>query len=170
MTLREDVSDNPEAKKVLQIAMRSLRKPEALKFRANFLKGLHRIQPRTPSGLILPTKGAYKLDIDRVERTIARITRGLFYDLKKCRLPDDYHVSVFGSYKMKKLSNGDIEQFTSQILEPLGRQTGIMVGRNVFLYKFLFTDSDPNLSIWLFLFYGTIVFFALIDKASQTGQ
>jgi len=170
LTLREDVRNHPDVKAVLPIAMRSLRRPEASIFRANFIKGLKRIHPTTPSGLILPVRGAYTLDLMRIERVLQRLTKGLFFHLKGYRLPNDYSVSIFAPFTMRNLAWETVQWFAENVLEPLGKQTGIVVGRKVFLYKFLFTDSDPSSSIWLYLFYERVVFFALTGQSGSSGE
>lgn len=161
LTLREDVYDHPDVQAVLPVLMRSLRKPEAIRFRLNINRDLTRLQPRTSAGLVLPARGALKLNIARLFRTMERVTKGLFFDLRGWRLPDGYAVNVFAPFTMTNLTEDALKWFADNVLEPLGKKTGIMVGRGVFLYKVIFTDTDPNCSIWLYLFYGRIVFFAL---------
>lgn len=50
----------------------------------------------TPAGLHLGTTGAYKVDLIRARRTIARITRGLFRKEMAERLPL-YPIEIFAN-------------------------------------------------------------------------
>jgi hypothetical protein len=161
LTLREDVNHHPDVQAIPPILMRSLKKPEAMRFRSNVYRELTRVQPRTPAGLVLPARGALKLNRRRLFRVIERITKGLFYDLRGRRLPDAYDVNVSAPSTMTDKTEDELKWFAENVLEPLGRKTGIMVGRGVFLFKVVFADIDPNCSIWLYLFYGRIPFFAL---------
>ncbi len=160
LTLREDVKTHPDVKAILPVVMRSLRKPEAETFRTTFLRGLEKVHPITPGGLILPERGAYTIDWKRLATVIQRITRGLFYEFKGHRLPEGYEVLPFAPFTMEDLDQESVQFFNENFLEPIGRRTGIVVGRKVFLFKFIDTDTDPNSSMWLYLFYERIVFFA----------
>ena len=79
IAFRHDV-DHPDAAAARDSALRSLDRHEASRFRAAFLSAVREVDLRTAAGLYVGRAGAYGIDVDRLDRVVARITAGLFYD------------------------------------------------------------------------------------------
>ena len=106
-----------------------------------------------PHGLYLPTYlVAKKVNINRIQRIIWKITRGLYFDEFNKMLPEDteYSIDLYDQY------HKPIEEFKYVIYtEPKGRYPG------VFDYKFI--DIDEYV-MWGMLFWDYFISFIVHRK------
>jgi hypothetical protein len=113
------------------------------------------LRPLMSSGGIF--LGNYRmLDVDesRISLIFERLTRGLYFDALKSRLPQKCHFQVMTvqPHNMEKL----IENF-----RPLKTRE---IGKGTFECAFFYSKEAPEKSQWLFLFYETALFIVKTDN------
>lgn len=162
LILREDVSDHPDVRELLPSVLRSLRYPHNVPLKVGLLKTFRLVNPRTPSGLLLSEKKhAYYPNINRLERVIERMTKGFFYHEKGYRLPDGYEAVGFSPDRFNLADDKSLKFWRTRLIGPVSAQRPKILGNDVFSYKFLCDSTDPNSSVWLFLFYKQVPFIGL---------
>lgn len=80
--LRDDISQNANIKLIIQTILRSLGRPEARGLQIHFLDSFTRLGQYTPGGLYLGKRGAYHVDLERINRVGERIFKGIIYKKK----------------------------------------------------------------------------------------
>jgi hypothetical protein len=161
LTLREDTASHPDVKQVLPTVMRSLARPDKVGFTKALLKGLRKVNVRTRGGLYLGSKGAFDVDLARLDRVARRITKGLFYHEKGYRLPDDYDAVAISESGLQDATNDFKQELQANILQPLMSNTPKIIGNQVFSYRVAYADIDANTSVWHFEFYERVRFLCL---------
>jgi len=156
LALRDDLGEERDVVDIIPSVMRSLHRPEAPGLRAGFLAGVRNIEVTTPAGIILGTRMAYDVDLNRLARVPTRIVRALFSRQRGCRLPDGYDVHTLAAAGFRTADREFAEQ-VHEFLAPLINTQPISVGR-VFSYWVTFEPNDPNVSVWLTLFFRRVVF------------
>jgi hypothetical protein len=170
LTLRADVVNHPDIKQTLPTVLRSLTKPRKLGFAKSFALGLREIYLVNHAGAIVGKTGAYNVDLARLDKVIARITKGLFYHERGIRLPDNYDVRSFSDAGLQDATADLKSDLQKLIIEPLMTQSARVVGSNTFVYRVAFTDIDPIASAWLLRFYERVSFLSLINKTDDDLQ
>lgn len=170
ITLREDVINHPTVKKIYPSVKRSFQRNEAARFRQSFINSVTKIRPITPGGILLPLKTVARLETERIENTIERITRGLFYYYKEYPVPNEYSVLVITPWAFSGETEEEVRWFDEFVFKPLTDRPRTLVGDDTFTFKFVFANDEPNLSIWLYLFFGKITFVACVMPKSVTGK
>lgn len=162
-SIRYDIAKHPDAAGVWPTSLRGLRRPEHLALRKTFLRGVRRVEVRTPAGLYLGKAGAYDVDLGRLNRVATRVVRGLFFHHMGYRLPDSCGVDA-------RCTDG-IDSTQADVIEMIRNWVGIcrtqqpiVKGQGTFRYWYRFVDDQaahPNSSVWLLLFYDTVAFFGM---------
>ena len=123
------------------------------------LASIKEVEIETEAGLYLGKHPVLKLEQERIARVAQRIIRGLFFHEKAYSVPEGYEVLA------------SIQQFgIDPILEELqGVQFSEprVIQNGVFCYIFKETESDPNSSVWLALFYGTLAFVGFTRQSPE---
>jgi len=157
--LSAEAGGHPEAQKVADKALLRLLRPQASRFRAQIKKDTSERWIRSPSG-IYGKALAYEADPDRIDSTIARVTRGLHFHECGERLSVDARIKVFSRCR----------RYPARLLQVLERDIGItlaalpakVIGDGVFSYRFSFEKKkDVEEAAWAFTFYGGMPFLAL---------
>lgn len=161
LTLREDVNNHPTVQSLLPSVRAALANPKKAGLRKKVVGTFQKVYPRTPSGLILPPKYIYGIDIPRLVKVVRRVTKGLFYTYEGFRLPSDFTVTVTVPWAMRVLTAEELEYLKESLFDPFSNSPGIIVGNNDFLFKSIFFKDQPNVSGWLYLFYEKITFIAM---------
>jgi hypothetical protein len=67
LTLREDTATHPEVKQILPTVLRSLARPDKVGFTKSLLKSIKKVNVRSRSGLYLGRKGAFDVNLARLD-------------------------------------------------------------------------------------------------------
>lgn len=113
------------------------------------------------NGLMVP---AYemKLPLDRVERVIATIVRGLSIYYAGRRLPEDAEFVVQRWYDVSKLDDTIVNFVTNNALyQAIG-------DGSVFDCRYMLSEKDPVLSLWILRFYSS-AFYSVSTHALGTA-
>jgi hypothetical protein len=127
-------------------------------FARMLLDSIKQIELETEAGLYVGTFDARKIDQDRINRVSQRIIRGLFFHEKACPVPEGYEVRAH------------IQQFGfNPSLATMQFPALRVVQNGIFCYTFKETESDPNSSVWLALFYERLPFVGFTRQPSEAA-
>jgi hypothetical protein len=151
LVVREDAGNHVEARRAWQTVLRSLQRAEATGLRISLLGSIHPVLLRSQSGLLLGRRAGYGVDLDRLNRVVTRIVKGLFFHEKGYRLPATHE--AVGLVDPKLNQEEQSLAYLTKVLGPLQFQPETRVGDGIFSYRFLFTTDEPDSSVWLMSFY-----------------
>jgi hypothetical protein len=151
IVMREDAGEHTEAQRAWRTVFRSLQRSGAAGLRVSLLRSIHPVSLRSPSGLYLGRKTGYDVDLDRLNRVATRIVKGLFFHERGYRLPDTHEASAIVDPRLRLEEQGLDD--TAKVLAALQTQPARTIGNGVFSYRFLFTEDEPDCSVWLMSFY-----------------
>jgi hypothetical protein len=123
------------------------------------LTSIKEVEIETEAGLYLGKHPVLKLEQERIARVAQRIIRGLFFHEKAYPVPEGYE--VLASIQQFGIDPIVEELQGVQFSEPRIVQNG------VFCYRFAETESDPNSSVWMALFYGTLAFVGFTRQSPE---
>jgi hypothetical protein len=129
---------------------------------SDFFRNARVVEQRHQSGLILGSRVAFTLDVSRFARSIEKIVRGLFYCKSDDTLASGYKVFVVTSNEFWR------DRGFQNILADMSPARGC--GDDVFLMRCVRDRSDPNVTAWLFLFYGAVAAFAWTEADAQASK
>ncbi len=161
VAFREDVGDHPDVRAILPVIYRSLKKPRKVGLKNAVLNNIHYRNLRTPGGIFLGPRATYDVELDRLDRVVARIIRGLYHHHTATRIPNDYNVAVFSEDGLR-VSPSNLLQLQTEVLDPLSRTAIHSVGGTVFRYRYAAVATDPLSSAWLLTFYERVSFLGLV--------
>jgi hypothetical protein len=170
LTLRDDVAEHPDVKEVLPTVIRSLARPDKVGFKTALLRNLRKIDLESLGGVYLGRKDGYNVDLNRLNKVASRITKGLFYYERGYRLPNEYEVSAFSESGLRDLTEHLKNELKAKIVQPLMSNAPRTVGNDVFSYRVAYSETDPNASAWLLLFYQQVAFLCLTLPRSLTEK
>lgn len=159
IVLHENVANLPEATPAVDKVVRSLFKPEAKGMLRDFLSRTRVFEDRTPAG-IYHVRTTTDVETERIDRVAERITRGLFWCHQGYRLPDRYVVHVASCEELRHARDERSYLMAQRAQELLEGQAYAVRDGSVFFYFVQFDETDPNLSDWLFWFFGAFFIFA----------
>jgi hypothetical protein len=95
------------------------------------------------------------VDDDRLSHALGMMVKGLFFDARKNRLPDDCRVTIV---RHDPWDYAAVIQAFDLPSKPSSRRVG-----EVFRCAFRWATEDPRLTLWLLLFYGRVLFSATTE-------
>lgn len=101
------------------------------------------VEMSTPGGLYLGQRYAVPIASDAYDKTLERITRGLYWHAFGERLLPETPVKAYW-YR-------GIDDDLAALMKPLHLR---IVGQNQFIYRFGRADDAPQVSMWFYVFYG----------------
>ncbi len=161
LSLREDTAKHPDVEKILPVVFRSLARPEQAGLTRSLMKSVKKVNLRTKGGLYLGIKQAYDVNLARLDNVARRIAKGLFYHENGRRLPSEYEVVAYSEDGLRDLTEDDRQHLQQKIMAPLMSNSPKIVGNGVFSYRVSYSDTDPNTSVWFFVFYERVAFLCL---------
>jgi hypothetical protein len=165
ITMREDITEHPEAVRVLPAVQRGLRRPTG--FRKSFFATLRKAEIRTPSGLYLGNVTVISVDSVRLERVASRIIQGLFYHEKGKRLPERYEAVAYVPSKWAFSRDEEVEKYLVELATYTRSQPSRAIGNGVFSYHFCPCDDDDNSIVWVLIFYEGVTFVGMTMPAEE---
>jgi hypothetical protein len=160
MVLKDRAGSHPEAVSIRDSAFRGLAKPKKTKFTRRILGSMRQVAIRTPAGLYVGKAPAFDVDLTRLDRVVARVTRGLYWHHHShVRLPDDHHVVVWSEDGLRGITPADALQLRSTLIDPVLNNPARSIGRDVLRYWYACSDRK-HVTGWLLEFYGDVRFIA----------
>jgi hypothetical protein len=146
-----------------QKVLRAIRKPNASAKRMELYRSMSPVQVHTPGGLYLGPSFTLRLDGERLKRIMTKIIKGMFWTLRKERLPDDYETYA---HPVGAFPPDDARSATERNILPFREST---IGNGAFAYRWVvLEDVDRNISAWRFVFYGSIAFMGYTVRSGAT--
>jgi hypothetical protein len=114
----------------------------------------------TPSGLYVGHREAIAIEGQRLDRTAARIVRGLFFCEKGHRLPDDHGINTLHFSRVREIEEVDPEAYLAlqQFVTLLWQQPRKLSG-GTFAYQWVQSPNGVDNTMWLLSFYGRTEYF-----------
>ncbi len=168
LTMREDTASFADAQEGHTRLLRGVRHPSRRKLLeatvANF-----EIRARWVGDVYLGRQPAFRIDWSRVDRTIARVVRGLFFHETEKVLPSEY---VAVAFPFEGFDRYDIPMMsTLKRIHENAFSGGVRtVGGGVFEYGYRATESDPNATVWALRFYRAPSFVAFTAPSEWPRQ
>ena len=157
VVLREELAGHPQASRTAAIAMRGLHRPERPGLRRQLLSTLREVDLESPAGLYLGTASEFAHSGSSILSVSKRITRGLYYHHFGQRVPAGHSVVCV---PQRNLPAGDREIWLelSESIDP----TVHSVGDGAFKYRFEISSEDPEISVWVLVYFDVVVFYSTV--------
>jgi hypothetical protein len=160
LTVTEIAKGNPDRQAVLPRVGRSLNRLAARGFSTAFFRDTLPSERFSETGLYLGVGRKYVADGTRLDKTAARIVKGLFSIEKGTRLPDDYVVHTLALARLPALDRAHREvglaarEFIAALNDAPVRKFG-----RTFEYRWLQSPNGPFRSLLLLSFYQRPLYF-----------
>ncbi len=151
LTMREDTQASPDAREAHARLVRGMQHPRRRKFLEATVDRFE-FRERIARGISLGMQPAFQISWPRVDRSVARIVRGLFAHENQRRLPDDY---VAVAYHFEGYDRYDIPMMATlqRVHEVAFTGSRERLGGGVFEYACQSPVEDPNMTVWAVQFY-----------------
>lgn len=121
---------------------------------------LKTIPAELPNGLWIPDIPVIAIDTLRRDRVLCKITRGLFYHVKRHRMPPSCEIKIL------PLNRSQFQDFAEKLNMAYSASDWIVMGEDeTFISRGMTRPSRHETSIWLLRFYKEIAFAASINPA-----
>jgi hypothetical protein len=118
-----------DAAEVTRRMQRALDRPQAHRLRTSIENETFLARPQTPAGLVLPVESWTRVNVERCERVLARIVRGIYWQRTGERLPRELRVCA---YPWEQLTVEQMRELTSY---DTGKWDHGQLGTKVFAYR-----------------------------------
>ena len=149
------VEDKPQVKVQLAAMYRAAVKPKKRKYAERTLRSFFNIEAYSPGDIYLGTLPAFRIDTERLNRTVKRYIKGLYRYETGERLPDVRHINV-------TIDPDNISQKMQQVWQLLVGSEIKNIQEGVFWYAWVQASDYPTYSSWLLVFYDAFPILALI--------
>ena len=118
-----------------------------------------RVQPLyTPAGIYLGDFPMLRIDDSKLEKIFTWIVRGLYYDARKERIPDDY------TFELVRYDPWDFKGVWQHVQQNLSPNGSVSLG-DVFGCAYVAAAEDLFTTWWFLEFYGSACFTVTTKKA-----
>jgi hypothetical protein len=160
LILKERAGSHPEAVAVRDSVFRALAMPRKARFLKRFFSSMGLVALRTPAGLHLGYAPGFNVDLARLDRVVARVTRGLYWHHHdRVRLPDNHEVVVWSEDGLRGIGLAEAGELRRTLVEPIMNNPARTIGRGALSYRFASGDRE-HVTGWLLEFYGDVRFVA----------
>ena len=153
IVLRRGAGDHVDAQRVSDKVLRALQRPGAKGLIKSLLGEVREFWYLNEKGFYEPG-ASYNVDLRRLDRVASRIIRGLFWKEYGERLPGDYEAVSFNASGIQYINEHQLRIINHVISEGELR----VVGNNVFVYCRSIVPEDKYSTVWILLFYESVVF------------
>lgn len=155
LSLRDETFDHPSVQNNWPKIKRSLECKSHGGLRRILIDSTQFVNLRSNAGLYLGKAGVIEPDSKRMDKVLRRIAKGLFYSETGYRLPDNYDIVWHDITNVRDLKQEEKDTII-QMLNYLEATPMKNFGNNVFKYRYMYTNDDPN------CFWGTFSFYLRI--------
>jgi hypothetical protein len=152
LVLRKDIEvNNSDAQAVKPAVMRGYAKKKQQRFLDDLLKEVRMVDVYTPAGIYLGNEWTYSVNLERTNRVVCRIVKGLYYHHYSHRVPDSFNIGSF-PLDENNFSNKNSYKELINIASLLYKNKPNVIGNDVFAYWHQFFGNQET-SVWLLRFY-----------------
>lgn len=180
---------NEDAQQVGWNVVRSMNRPEAKGMRQGLHKTLAPVNLFTESGLYVGSGVRMRMDGERLNRIVSKVTRGMWWEMTKRKLVDEHQKKRLEEPNLPSLSEADMPRLPSNyktFTHPVGSapahedirntERNILIlprhviGKGTFAYRYMIDETDPFVSVWGFSFYGAYHFmgYTVLDEGTES--
>lgn len=163
MAFRWDVSDHSAARAIVDKALRATGRAHG--FRRLFTHTLEDAPIVTHGGIYVEAGGRFKSDMERINRVLARIVRGLYYKKLGTPLATSHHVSIIADEILEQ-SDARLRNEILTAWQPHVQGEPETFGNETFLF-FWYVDIVKDQTCWLLVFFSRVIFFAITTSGEQ---
>lgn len=138
--------------------LRSLERPESVRFRRSFMEGVRGVDLITPSGVVAGKGHYFTADLGRLADVTARITRGLWRHHHGHPLPLEVDVYVFPEGWVEQLDEAAKARLAGVAVPLLGVEDRLIGDGSVFRYRFMSVPTIDEATAWFLDFYRSTRF------------
>jgi hypothetical protein len=161
ISMRHDTGDHPAVRQILPTIYRSLQKPKKKGFQQSLFKNIDELNVFSKGGIYLGRSARYNVDLQRLNRVVERITKGLyFHEFNSC-VPESRETKAFSVSEITFMDQ-EAQKCIIDIWKKVIRSTLKVFGNKVFAYWFQLVQGDPTVSAWVLLFYEKVWFLCFI--------
>lgn len=147
------------SKKVRPSYMRSYEMIKPVTKHQRLLNSIVKVNVKTPNGILLKQATGFKMKADRVNKSLKKIVKGLYFYHHKMSIPDDYSLTVY--FQPRDI----LTPFIKEAKEKKALE-GARFG-NTFSYIHVRAKEDEFVSIWWLSFYQTHGAIILVDSPNK---
>ncbi len=161
-------SESSDGGQIAQVRVRDSKKEERKGLWRRIFSTVRSVQVFTPSGLFLGNSLEFRLDGERIFRTVNRTIRGLYYKMVGTPLPVD---AIVASMEFATYQKGHGQEPNSQrMLGAIASLKEHVIGRDTFLFRYFVTNPDSFVSFWYLEFYKRFAFLGTTRKAGPLSE
>jgi len=156
----ESVCGDVNVMKVNQKFLRSMKRPEARGLKIQMLNSLAITNSVSRGGIYLGKKPVMQIDAKRLDNTITRIAKGLFYKINGYCIPGNYSTTM--TFDKGEQTPSEFEKQIGPYWEPAQS-----IGNDIFKYTYAICNNNPNAMAIIFWFYDKLFFYGIIAPSQQ---
>jgi hypothetical protein len=157
-------SESNDGRTVADSRLRSMQRMQGHNFWKPFFSTLAPVEVYSPGGIFLANSLEFRLDTSRLQRTVNRMIRGLYYHETTSLLPvGDFVRSLPYAHFLEQYKTSEEKAEMMAALVSLPPQ---FIG-DAFAYRYLVIDRDRQLSLWNLLFYRRIEFVGITSDSND---
>jgi hypothetical protein len=149
-------SESGDGRAAADNRMRSMQRKQGRGFWRPFFATLKPVEVHSPGGIFLVNSLEFRLDTSRLQRTINRMIRGLYYhETKSCLPVGDYVRSLPYPHFIEQYNNNS--EAKAEMVVALGSLPAQFIG-DAFAFRYAIMDPARQVSLWNLMFYRRIEF------------
>jgi hypothetical protein len=154
------ISELPQAQAQIRAMLRSAAHPRKSRYTEATLRSFVDVEVRTPAGLHLGVKPAFRVNGDRLERTVERYVRGLHRHEFGRRICEGSQIAV-------RVDPEAVLAEKADVLRTFASATKRIVQDGVFTYAFVIPSDNPEASGWLLVFFDEFAILASVRPPAR---
>ncbi|MCY3627181.1 MAG: hypothetical protein OXG88_06025 [Gammaproteobacteria bacterium] len=148
---------------------RELELPEEYSAIISMFKDARQVYIENETGIIEPTL-AWPIDVDRINRVVSRIIKGLTWKENGKRLSRKYEINIhYDGFHYLDDGPPNLGRKRIEVLSAMLRKQPTTVGNDVFSYWHSPTTEDKSTGTWILEFYKQTRFYCFVNKATSAS-
>ena len=160
LIFREDVGATGAGSQLWEKVRRSLRRPEARRFRRSFARSMFDDFTESAGGVTNGVGTKIQIDVERMNRVLARTVKGLYFKHFGNPMPESDKVFVYSDQHFAMLPDSASDTL-GELVTYATRQPHHKIGGDIFEYCFAPVEDHPSSSVWAMRFYSSAYFLAV---------
>jgi hypothetical protein len=163
LALHPRAHTNPDAEAARQSTARSFGRVSATWFTESIRFAIRKVPGLSRAGLFLGTTDFLTIDMARVNRTVERITRALYYHHRGERVPPGYGVApmYLRGFNGPRRSDEQIQNENRFLIHLIPAEEQ-RLGGTTFCYWYRELPGDPKAVAWQMEFFGFLTYLSIV--------
>jgi len=158
LSIRPDLPDQSTAGYLFEKTKRSLKDPQAKRFRTALIKSIHDLSVHTQGGIYLGEAKGIRLDFRRLTKTAERMIKGFYAHYYEEVLPNTYSISAHFT-ELQKDSTAIKTAEVKELIAFLAKAKVHRLGGDIVEIRSISTNDDPHATVWFVRILQTVSFF-----------